>query len=248
MKAKEYGAWPSRNIFSGGQRYSYDEYNREYKKVRYTSAEEYASRNVEEYHHYSEYNDSYFEESEKRRFDKSSKNSQSSRMRVFQQVICLVAGSTVIVSSYQAMTKQKADAMPQPEPPAVVQEAGDNPVPEAVVAQVASVEWVWDDENKTAIARLLDSEGNLIEEAPAEIDILTVDPTCNKEGSKKYTAIVEREDEIFTDSREETLSPLGHAFDEGREVTLENGKSARVFECSRCHEKFTFQTEMTENE
>jgi hypothetical protein len=252
MKAKEYGAWPSRNVFSGGQQLSFDEYNREYKKVRYTSAAEYASRNVEEYHHYSEYNDTYFEESEKRRLDdnKSSKNSRSSRMRVFQQVICLVAGSTIVVSTYQAMNnQQQADAMPQPEPPAVVQEVEDNPVPEEpVIPPVASVEWVWDDANKTATARMFDSEGNLIEEVPAEIGITTVDPTCTKEGTKTYTASVERDDQTFTDEKTEALQPLGHSFDNGKDTVLDSGQSAKEFECTRCHEHFTIATSATEND
>jgi hypothetical protein len=40
MKAKEYGAYPTRNVHSGGQMPSYDEFNREYKKARYTRAQE----------------------------------------------------------------------------------------------------------------------------------------------------------------------------------------------------------------
>jgi hypothetical protein len=243
MKAREYGAWPARNILSGGQHPSYDEYNREYKKVRYTSAEEYASRNVKEYHHYSEYNDLTSSNDDRKQLG-SNKNSRSSRMRVFQQVICLLAGSTIIVSTYQAMTRQ-AQAEPTT-PTSVVQQDEDNPVTEGVV--VASVEWIWDEANKTAIVRLFDSEGKLIGDLPAEISLTTVDPTCTKEGINTYTATAIFNDKEYSDSFEETLTPLGHAFDEGREFTLDNGKSVREFECSRCHEKFRFQTEMTEND
>jgi hypothetical protein len=240
MIAKEYGAWPTRNILSGGQHPSYDEYNREYKKVRYKSAEEYASRNVKEYHHYSEYNDLTSSNNNSQKTD-SNKNSRSSRMRIFQQVICLVAGSTIIVSTYQAMTRQ-AQAEPAT-PSSVFQQVEDEPL-----IPVASVEWIWDDTNESASVKLFDSQGKLIKELPAEIGITTVDPTCNLEGTKTYTATATYNNEEFTDTREETLTPLGHAFDEGKEITLGSGKSAREFECSRCHEKFTFQTEMTEND
>ena len=247
MKAREYGAWPSRNVFSGGQRYSFDEYNREYKKVRYKSAEEYASRNVKEYHHYSEYNDSYAEEREKRRMDDKSKNSRSSRMRIMQQVVCLIAGSTIIVSTYQAMmNRQQAEAKPQSAPPAVVEET-DAPVP-APLAQVASVEFIWDDENKTAIARLLDSDGNLIEEVPANMSTTTLDPTCNKEGTKTYTASVERDGQSFKDEKSEPIQPLGHSFDDGKETVLSSGQSAKEFECKRCHEHFTIATSSSEKD
>ena len=253
MKAREYGAWPSRNTLSGGQRHSFDEYNRDYKKADiYTSAEEYACRNVKEYHHYSEYNETYAEEREKKRLEKKdSKNSQASRMRVMQQIICVIAGSTIIVTSYQSMKNRElqAEAMQQPEPPAAVQEVEDNPVfEEPVIPPVASVEWIWDDETKTAMARLLDSEGNLIEEVPAEIGITTVDPTCTKEGTKTYTASVERDDQTFTDEKTEALQPLGHSFDNGKDTVLDSGQGAKEFECTRCHEHFTIATSATEND
>ena len=261
MKVKEYGAWPSRNILSGGQQNSFDEFNREYKKVRYKSAEEFASRNVKEYNHYPEYMDlTAADDDNQQQFGQGSgalgktNDARKKRMRTLQQVVCLVAGSTIIVSSYQAMINQQADAMPQPAPPAIVQEVEDNPVPaepvpeEPAVVQVASVEWIWDDVNKTATARLLDSEGNLIEEVPAEIGITTVDPTCNKEGTKTYTASVERDDETFTDSKSEAIQPLGHSFDDGKETVLDNGQSAMVFECKRCHEHFTIATSSSEKD
>ncbi|MBE6740668.1 MAG: hypothetical protein E7570_00020 [Ruminococcaceae bacterium] len=244
MKAKEYGAWPTRNILSGGQHPSYDEYNREYKKVTYTSAEEYASRNVKEYHHYSEYNDITSTDDNKQRG--SNNKSSRSRIRVFQQVVCLLAGSTIIVSTYQAMTKQ-AQAEPV-EPTSVVQQVDDNGNEEPIVVPVASVEWIWDDDNKTATARLFDSGGNLIEEVPAEITITTVDPTCNKEGTKTYTASVERDGQSFTDAKTEALEPLGHSFGDGKEIVLDNGQSGMQFECERCHEEFKIATGASEND
>ena len=250
MKAQEYGAWPTWNVTIGGQKKSIDPYNRHLKHERFPHAEEYACMNVEEYHHYSEYNDSYIKDKEKRRMDDKSKNSHFSRMRIMQQVICLIVGSTIIVSTYQAMMNRQAEAQPQPTPPAAVQEVEDNPTPAvpAPIAKVASVEWVWDDENKTAMARLFDSDGNLIEEVPAKMSTTTVDPTCNKEGTTTYTASVERDGKSFEDEKTEAIQPLGHSFDKGKETVLDNGQSAMEFECERCHEHFTVATSSTEND
>ena len=42
-----------------------------------------------------------------------------------------------------------------------------------------------------------------------------------------------------TDARYESTPALGHTFDSGTEVTLEDGQTAMQFECNRCHEHFT---------
>ena len=58
MKVKGFGAWPSKNSLTGRQRNSYDVYNKTQKGNEwFPRAEEYASRNVEEYHHYQEQQD-----------------------------------------------------------------------------------------------------------------------------------------------------------------------------------------------
>jgi len=249
MKVNGYGAWPLWNESTGGQKPSYDPYNRHLKKERFPRAEEYASMNVEEYHHYSEYNDiTSIDRNKNRQNSNRSKNSHSSRIRIVQQVVCLVAGSTIIVSTYQAMTKPQETVAQEPTSQVVEQQPDVTEPEEELIPVVASTKWIWSDDNSSVSVQFFDSDGNLIREAPGEILVTTLEPTCNKEGLKTYTATATFEREEFTDSREETLSPLGHAFDEGKEVTLDNGKSAKVFECSRCHEKFTFQTEMTEND
>ena len=49
MKVRGFGAWPSKNSLTGGQRNSYDVYNKTQKgNERFPRAEEYASRNVEQ--------------------------------------------------------------------------------------------------------------------------------------------------------------------------------------------------------
>ena len=51
MKSKEFEAWFSRNVGKGGKRPSYDPFNKSFKgSERNPAAEEYASKNVEEYH------------------------------------------------------------------------------------------------------------------------------------------------------------------------------------------------------
>ena len=58
MKSKEFEAWFSRNVGKGGKRPSYDPFNKSFKgSERNPAAEEYASKNVEEYHRYPELKD-----------------------------------------------------------------------------------------------------------------------------------------------------------------------------------------------
>lgn len=133
MKAKEYGAWPTRNVLSGGQRYSYDEYNREYKKVRYKSAEEYACRNVKEYNHYPEYKDMTSDDDKQQEFSATGSalqfgamlrktNSANKLRRLIKQVVCIVAGSTIIVSTYQYMNSEQIKVKASSQPTAVASE------------------------------------------------------------------------------------------------------------------------------
>ncbi|MBR4241374.1 MAG: hypothetical protein IKI34_00600 [Eubacterium sp.] len=261
MRAKEYGARPSRNVFSGGQQFSYDEFNREYKKVRYKSAEEYACRNVKEYHHYPEYKDLTSDDDSKNQYGAAAggavigsalrtAGSAMKRRRMFQQVICIIAGSTIIVSTYQAMMKQQAQASPLPTPSSVVQET-DKPVPtipdeETELPQVASVEWEWNEDFTEVHLILYNSERFVIFETPAEISVSVQEPTCNKEGVKTYTAGAEYEGESYTDSKTEAIQPLGHSFDKGKDIVLDSGQSAKEFECARCHEHFRVATSSSE--
>ena len=58
MKAREFGAWPPWNESGGGVHNSFDEYNRALKGGEFApQAEEYASRNVEEFKRFSEQKD-----------------------------------------------------------------------------------------------------------------------------------------------------------------------------------------------
>ena len=61
----------------------------------------------------------------------------------------------------------------------------------------------------------------------------TVDYDGNAHSADGYDA------QSSTDARYESTPALGHTFDNGTEVTLEDGQTAMQFECNRCHEHFT---------
>jgi len=294
MRVKGYGAYPTRNVQIGGQTPSYDEFNREYKKVRYKSAQEYACRNVKEYHHYPEYKDLTGDDDNRDQqisvtgaalqYGTAARavNSIIKRRRIAQQLVCIIAGSTIIVSAYQAMMNQ-----PQPEPaplPAVVDTddrtddtdiddiipdeettvpAEETTVPTGNTTTAASTaasttastaavtytpKWVWSSDKKTVTLELYDSNGKLVHEVPAKVSVTTKAATCTKEGLKTYTATAEYDGKTYSDTTTETLDALGHSFDDGKEVTQSNGKTAMVFECKRCHEQFKIANSMSEND
>lgn len=110
MKVKEFGAWPLRNISTGGQQNSYDEYNRHLKGEAYRNYEEYASKGVEEYHHYPEQKDMIADRDEKKDSPSRRNNTRSRRMRIVQQAVVLVAGSIMITSAYQASVNPQKPA------------------------------------------------------------------------------------------------------------------------------------------
>ena len=114
MKVKEFGAWPLRNISTGGQQNSYDEYNRHLKGEPYRNYEEYASKGVEEYHHYPEQKDMTADRDEKKDSPSRRNNTRSRRMRIVQQAVVLVAGSIMITSAYQASVNPQKPAADTP--------------------------------------------------------------------------------------------------------------------------------------
>ena len=134
MKAKEFGARPSNDAFRGGQRYSANGYNKSFKKERFPEAQEYANRNLDEYHRFEGTKDLTKEQDaqqpDNKQSDKSRKteNAKKARQRMLQQVVGIVVGSTVIVTSYQARV-ERLEQEQALEPVAVVTEA-DEIIPE----------------------------------------------------------------------------------------------------------------------
>jgi len=113
MKAKEFGAWPPHNDFKSGQRYSANGYNKSFKKERFPSVQEYANRDLDEYHRFEETKDFTKEpaaqKSDGNRSNQSKKtdNANKMRQRVLQQAVGIVVGSTVVVTSYQAQVEER---------------------------------------------------------------------------------------------------------------------------------------------
>ena len=259
MKVKGFGAWPSRNVSTGGQRplsdpfnksFKGDPFNKEYKKERSPYAE-YSSYGMDEYHHYHEQKDLTAEQEdqknaeENRRRDQKAKNAASRRRRLIQQAVCVAVGSIVIVTSYNASVAQR-NAQPTDDPtPAVVDPATpDEPTP--ADSKSYSADWQWNEGNTQVTCVVTDLTGEVVGEISATITTSEVPAGCSTEGKMTYTAMAQFDGQSFTDSREEILPALGHSFDDGTEVTLDDGQPAMDFECTRCHEHFVIQNSVSE--
>jgi len=154
---------------------------------------------------------------------------QSVARNLIPKVVLVVAGSVVVVTSYQTMKEHEAA------------KANQTPV-------VAEAKIDWGTEDSGAKFSLWDKDGNLIKEITAVVVTTEVDATCTKEGKITYTATAEDGDKTYSDTRTETIAPTGHSFGEGKEIILENGDHTIEFECSECHEKFTITTSVEEDE
>ena len=248
MNTNEFEAWLSRNIKNvgkGGKRPSIDPFNKAMKGgERNTRAAEYPCKDVEEYHHYSERFSQKKEDDDKQNdntqsnSEQSRQNSGSSRGRVTRNLISRVAavaiGAVVVVSGYQTM---QANAAKNETSPAV-----------------AEISYNWSEIAKsgtgtgteTGVVKLLDENGRVFKEVPATVTVEKADATCNQEGRITYTTTVEYNGETITDTRYETIPALKHEFDEGKEVVLDDGKTAVVFECTHCHEQYIISTTIDE--
>lgn len=325
MKVKGFGAWPSRNVSSGGKRSSFDEYNKDLKgSEKNPSAEEYAGRKIEEYHHYSEIQDLTVEQDDNKKDDKKQKDeSGKRRQRMAQQVMVLVVGSVMIVNSYNARVAKRAaqdavdpndsvvdtntpddntddngdeDKTPQPsenapqptEDPTAATEGPTQPSAasptrsnSSASAQSGSsssgsgtgssgagssssassesassgsgsdtpgtsISWNWNADNSGASLVVTDGDGNIISESEATVTTSEEPATCRTEGRITYTASASANGQTYSDSRYETLPALGHAFNGGVEVTLDGGRTAMDYECTRCHEHFTIANSIDE--
>ena len=257
MNAKEFEAWLARNVSRGGRPNSVDEYNRAFKKERPDSAEEYASRNVKEYHYYSETKGLNSEQDEDSNDQsKSDKNKQKSKQRSNSQLtrnlvsrfIGIAMGAMIVANGYQAMGGNlpfdlpitffpAAEETPKPD------DGGDDHGTGLLLAN-----WVWSEDHMSATLRLTDDKGTLVKELPAAVNVVRTEPGCSTEGSAVYTASAEDGGDSYSDSYTEILPAQGHIFDGGTTSVSEDGKIVVIFECTHCHEQFTITTTVTENE
>lgn len=250
MNIKEFGKWPPYN--RDNPQYSGDEYNPTFIKERFDCPDEYSGSDFNEYYGVPRMYEAPYEKQDKSEpadKDKKDKNTRQLRQNMLRQVVGLVAGSVVITTSYQAAVQQRQAQAQEVNPPyeqtQTITPEQEEPAEEPLVL---SPSWKWSDDYQTVTLELLDADGNRIREIPATVSVSDVEATCVAEGERTYTATAEDDGNDYSDSRSETLPPLGHAFDDGKEIVLENGQSAMTFECNRCHEHFTIETSMTENE
>ena len=260
MNAKEFEAWLARNVSRGGRPNSVDEYNRAFKKERPDSAEEYASRNVKEYHYYSETKGLNSEQDEdSNNNSNSSRNKQRSKQRSNSQLtrnlvsrfIGIAMGAMIVANSYQAMGGELPFELPFTFFPASEEtaqpddggEGSDDHGTELLIAN-----WVWSEDHMSATLKLTDDKGALVKELPAEVNVERTEPGCSTEGSVVYTASVADGGDSYSDSYTEMLPAQGHIFDGGTTSVFEDGKIVVIFECTHCHEQFTITSSVTENE
>ena len=222
MKVKERESWVSNNVGKGGKRPSYDEFNKAFKgQERNPRAQEYASQGLEEYHHYSEraeYKENSDESKSKQKQEQKRSSTSNAIRNVIGRVVAVVAGAVILVTTYTTMTV------------------------------VSSNNWIWSSDMQTVSVELVRRDGVVIKELPAVVTVTQQDPVCNQTGLKTFTATAEDEDEVvYSDVRYETLSPLGHDHYVVEETILD-GQIIRVYECSRCHERFTITIDIDDND
>ena len=266
MKSREYGTWPPRNGLNPERQKLYDPYNRALKGEPYLHVNEYASMDVEEYYRVPAQKDMSGDPYERDRESRPGQSKQSGnakqmkRMNMIRQVACMVAGSVIITTSYTAAIQRQQEQPIEPvvsvEPadpdtstpalPIVSEPVSDEPVSEEPTDVRQT--WQWSDDHRSATLVITDAQGEVLAEIPAAVNVVSLPASCTTAGSVTYTATAEPDGESVTDTYVEIEPALGHAFDQGEEIVLENGHTAMHFECSRCHEEFTIENQMTEND
>ena len=236
MRVKERESWIANNVGKGGKKPSYSRFNKEFKgKERNPSAREFASMDVEEYHHYSATVDT--RDTEKRKKDETSsqpdqssktKSNTSSRVanqssslvkNIVSKAVAVGAGSVMVVSTYQAIATPTYTTM-----------------------------WKWSADYASASLEFLDEDGTVVKEIPATVTITKEDATCTEEGTKTFNATVDDEDgNNYSDTHSETIDAHGHKLDNGKLVHFDDGSVGMVYECDDCHETFTIIIQEKEN-
>ena len=249
MNVDEYKTWLSRNVGKGGKRPLSDPYNKAKKGTeRYLTAQEYASKDVKEFHHYPENKDIRKDDDDDQKQNESSQSQQQNRnnnrnsgrsashgatnlaqsvvRNLIPKVVLVVVGSIVVVQTYRTMKAKEAQATP------------------VVVRSTCN----WNADYSAATFTLWDANDKAIKELPGNITFVEVAATCTVGGSKTYTATVEDDGKSYTDSKVITFGALGHSFDEGTPITMDDGKEGIDYECVRCHEHFITAVSTSEHD
>ena len=128
MKAKGFGA-SSRNVGSGGQRVSFDVFNRThksdqynftFKKENYGDLTGYMERNLEEYQTFPEIKDTTKDQDDQKSnaIAAGVMRNGKSRQVILRQIAGLVAGAVMITAGYQASLNERSQPPTDPDLPA----------------------------------------------------------------------------------------------------------------------------------
>lgn len=231
MRAKEREAWPVRNIGKGGRRPTYDAFNKSMKgHERNPAAKEFASQGLEEYHHYSETQDTRNESNNQNstRTSQTKKNNSSKVNRatngivknLVTKVAMLAMGSVIVVNGYQTIKANEA-------PP--------------IIPIVASTTWSWSDDNTATLDLIYDDDTHKVLKTVVTISTEdSYEATCTEDGKTTYVATAEDENgKTYTDTHTETLPKIGKHDYQVIKNTIEDGYYIHIEECTRCHDKNT---------
>ena len=240
MNKDEFNAWVSKNVGKGGSRPRIDLFNKSHKgKERNPTAAEYPCKDIPEYHRYSEYWKFKEEDEDKKQEDKRDNNDDKSRSskasqnagniaknvvkNIVPKVIAVVAGSVIMVVSYNDLKAKEAQAA------------------------VLKTEWVWSEDYASATLSLYNQNNLLVKTRDGVITVIENPASCTESGDKTYTATVKDQDKTYTDSRNVILDPLGHDFDEGVKAIVD-GNPTITYTCIRCGETFSITIDTGEEE
>ena len=268
MKTREFGTWQPRNVFGPERQKLYDEYNRRFKKERNAQPMEFASSDVEEYYRVPESKDMseyQGQQREKTSQGKRKNDSHSMQRTMLRQAVGMLAGATVVVTTYQTVVaNQPAEAPPAPPQQSENVTPGDDTRPnppvdsaepdvlpdheEEAAEPVLTPSWAWSEDGKTATLVLTDEEGNVAKRITATITEEEDYASCTRDGLITRTALVLDGEDAYTDVQTEEVPAKGHDLDEGVESHSDNGETTVTFTCRRCRQEFVFVTSATENE
>lgn len=231
MKSREFGAWPPWNVRPGGRTNSGDEYNSYFKKERAKAAPEYASRTYQEYHTQSEQKDTQTQQPQQPKLwdSHSSKTDKlKKRSKVLRQVVGLVVGSVIIVTTYQTQVEART------------QERKASVVPEG-----AAVSWNWDTDDGVPSMSFFDEDGNE-HSLPAQLSETEQPASCTEDGLRTSTAtVIDGSGAEFRDTQTQLLPATGHQFPEEGEET-EPGTVR--YRCTACGEALEISYDVVEEE
>ncbi len=137
MKANGFGS-SSRNVGSGGQRVSFDVFNRthksdpynfEFKKENYGDLTGYMERNLEEYQTFPEMKDTTKDQDDQKSnaIAAGVMRNGKSRQVILRQIAGLLAGAVMITAGYQASLKERSQPPTDPDLPAAAADSGATP-------------------------------------------------------------------------------------------------------------------------